>query len=126
MPESRNSWAPGVDTVQRRVIDRIRQCNSVRAELAPIDGVGDLRLGYTVSGTPVPLNRLFAVVDLGQITVVAATHEMDILQAVVAATSIGLTVVELEPVAVSATPAVLINEGTLSPISFANGPPDCS
>ncbi len=73
-----------------------------------------------------PLNRLFAVVDLGQETIVAATHEMDILQAVVAATSIGLTVVELEPVAVSATPAVLINEGTLSPISFANGPPDCS
>ncbi len=82
MPESRKSWAPGVDTVQRRVSVRIRQCNSVRAELAPIDGVGDLRLGYTVSGTSVPLNRLFAVVDLGQETIVAATHEMDILQAV--------------------------------------------
>ncbi len=74
-----------------------------------------------------PLNRLFAVAELGQITVVASTHGLDILQAVVAATSIGLTVVELEPVAVSATPAALINEGTLSAISsFANGPPERS
>ena len=49
---------------------------------------------------------------------------MDILQAVGASTPIGLLLVELEPVAVSATPAALINEGTLSVISFANGPFD--
>jgi hypothetical protein len=93
-------------------------CDTLGLEAAIVERRG---LGYTAPCAAVPLHHLQSVIPLGQIGVMGTTHEMDIIRAVVAATAIGIAMMELEAVALIAAATVVIHIGATSSIAFANG-----
>ncbi len=62
------------------------------------------------------LHQLFAVIALGQMTVVSSTEQFDILSAVVTTTTIRLAMMELEPSGFLAAATGFIHESTLTQI----------
>jgi len=61
MAGSRNLWAPGVDTVHTRIIDRIRGCYFVQPPEAP--GI-QRTAGEVAAPGPAPVQRAVMVIYL--------------------------------------------------------------
>ncbi len=73
-----------------------------------LDRVDSLRFGYAVGWAPVSFHHFLPVVALGEIAVVGGTHQAEVLRAVIPSTPKGLAVMELEPVALFATPTLVV------------------
>ncbi len=90
-----------------------------------LENVNGLGLGDTACGAlvfPVTPHRLLSVVALGQIGVVGGACELNIIQAVVAATAVGtVMVVKLKTVAFGAATTTSIHKSTLLIIPLGDG-----
>ena len=94
--------------------------------MVPLVRIRGIGCHWLADAIPIALHCVMAVLQIGPMLVVRCAGHLKILHAVVTAPSVGTPVIELEPVARCATPAMLIHERTLAAVSFVHGTPDRS
>jgi len=94
------------------------------AELERFDGIVDRGgLRDTTAFAPVLLHQLFAVIALGQIGIVDATHQADVVVVVTASSAKRIVVVKLQSSPFGAALTLLTYETALLGVSLAYGTP---
>ncbi len=73
--------------------------------------------------SPELVHHVFSILPLGQIAVVGLAHQADLGWVVVSSSAKGVVVMELEPSALRAAPAVLVDEPALAGIAPSNDTP---